>query len=119
MKNESLKSNRVRILAGLALVVVALGSQPLFAWCEGGVVSGVHNVYKCDETCWGGAPNQLSMWVRRNCVIVCCPDGTAMYNTINCDNEEWDFMEGVCCPAGAPYTTPGYEFLTTMDCPTT
>lgn len=121
-----MKSNRVRIMFGLALLVVALGAQPIFAFCEGAVLGiGTRDVFKCEQACPGDETN-LRKWVRRNCPYVCCPDGSFEYSVINCDNggtwEQYNDWLGNphCCPNVLPYKAPGYEFMEEFpQCPQT
>ncbi len=111
------KQLRNRLTAGALALLVALSAQPIHAYCIGGVVSGVHDVYKCMNTCPDFGRGNFKKYVRKNCVIVCCPDGTAQYNFITCD-EDWDVVwtnlgdDPIvdCCPDRAPFLTEGYEY---------
>ena len=99
--NKARKTNSSRLLLGMTVALTLCATQPLYAYCAGGVVGGVATVYKCDNTCFSW-PSNLQRYSKQGCVIICCPDGSKEYNPASCDSTTWsadhDFLgRSICC----------------------
>jgi hypothetical protein len=92
-------------------------TQPLYAYCAGGVTLGPSTVYKCMNTC-GNDLTKIQQYHKRNCQIICCPDGSFQYVPVTCSDSTWVRSKNgwgidICCDASM---AEGFEFVRGLNC---